>query len=82
MFLTNVTFSMTDGSKCGVAGRRVPFFSRPAGVEELHECLSTLNGPAYKQRNHVVLVNRLDYDYKLSSATKPQNYSPEFSGFV
>lgn len=53
-------------------------FSCPAGVGELRECLSTLSGPAYEQRNHVVLVNRLDYDYKLSSATKPQNYSPEF----
>lgn len=29
------------------------------------DCLSTLNGSAYKQPNHVVLANRLVYDYKL-----------------
>lgn len=46
------------------------------------DSLSTLNGSAYKQPNHVVLANRLIYDYKLPSATKPQNYSLEFQGFV
>lgn len=82
MFLSDVTFGVTDGSRRGVAGCRFGVFYHPAGVRELRECLSTLNGPAYEQQNHVVLDNRLDYDYKLSLATKPQNYSPEFSGFV
>ncbi len=57
--------------------------SRPVQLEfKKFDCLSTLNGTAYKQLNHVVLANRLVCDYKLPWATKPRNYSLEFQSFV